>query len=159
DWNLTARTDGSVIATTKARKLLRDMADAAWQCADPGVQYDTTINSWHTCPNTGRINASNPCFPGDARVHTTLGLIRFEELYERAQAGDDFRVYTHCATAKEPGVGVVATDPAAVMRNGVKPILRLRFANGQELRCTPNHRLWTLNRGYVEAASLTAEDH
>src|SRR5581483_8669039 len=61
DWNLTARTDGSVIATVKARKLLRDMAEAAWRCADPGVQYDTTINSWHTLPNTGRINASNPC--------------------------------------------------------------------------------------------------
>src|SRR5919201_334887 len=47
--------------TMKSRKLLRDIADAAWQCADPGVQYDTTINAWHTCPNTGRINASNPC--------------------------------------------------------------------------------------------------
>src|SRR5947209_2856240 len=61
DWNLTARTDGTVVETVKARKLLKDMAEAAWQCADPGVQYDTTINSWHTCPNTGRINASNPC--------------------------------------------------------------------------------------------------
>src|SRR5690349_7477269 len=61
DWNLTARTDGSVIETVKARKLLRDIAEAAWRCADPGVQYDTTINKWHTLPNTGRINASNPC--------------------------------------------------------------------------------------------------
>src|SRR5881409_821469 len=61
DWNLTARTDGTVVETMKARKLLRDMAEAAWRCADPGVQYDTTINSWHTLPNTGRINASNPC--------------------------------------------------------------------------------------------------
>jgi ribonucleoside-diphosphate reductase alpha chain len=61
EWNLTARTDGTVVETLKARKLLRDIADAAWQCADPGVQYDTTINAWHTCPNTGRINASNPC--------------------------------------------------------------------------------------------------
>src|SRR5881409_1835829 len=61
DWNLTARVDGSVVETVKARKLLRDMAEAAWRCADPGVQYDTTINSWHTLPNTGRINASNPC--------------------------------------------------------------------------------------------------
>ncbi len=61
DWNLTARTDGSVIETLKARKLLHDIAEAAWRCADPGVQYDTTINSWHTLPNTGRINASNPC--------------------------------------------------------------------------------------------------
>src|SRR5947199_966984 len=61
DWNLTARTDGSVVETVKARQLLRDIAEAAWRCADPGVQYDTTINSWHTLPNTGRINASNPC--------------------------------------------------------------------------------------------------
>jgi len=61
DWNLTARTDGAVVETVKARKILHDMAEAAWRCADPGVQYDTTINQWHTCPNTGRINASNPC--------------------------------------------------------------------------------------------------
>jgi ribonucleoside-diphosphate reductase alpha chain len=61
DWNLTARTDGAVVETVKARKIIKDMAEAAWQCADPGVQYDTTINNWHTLPNTSRINASNPC--------------------------------------------------------------------------------------------------
>src|SRR5436305_2165929 len=61
EWNLTARTDGSVLETVDARAILKAMAEAAWQCADPGVQYDTTINSWHTLPNTGRINASNPC--------------------------------------------------------------------------------------------------
>src|SRR5579863_2516222 len=61
DWNLTARVDGSVVDTIKARDLLRQIADAAWRCADPGLQYDTTINSWHTLPNSGRINASNPC--------------------------------------------------------------------------------------------------
>jgi ribonucleoside-diphosphate reductase alpha chain len=61
DWNLTARTDGTVVETIKARKLLHDISEAAWRCADPGVQYDTTINAWHTLPNTGRINASNPC--------------------------------------------------------------------------------------------------
>src|SRR3954464_5231329 len=61
DWNLTARTDGAVVATLSARELLKQAAEAAWRCADPGVQYDTTINKWHTLPNTGRINASNPC--------------------------------------------------------------------------------------------------
>src|SRR5215213_1503935 len=61
EWNLTARTDGQVVETRDARDLLRQMAEAAWKCADPGVQYDTTINQWHTLPNTGRINASNPC--------------------------------------------------------------------------------------------------
>src|SRR5712672_765415 len=61
EFNLTARTDGSVVETKDARELLKQIAAAAWECADPGVQYDTTINSWHTLPNTGRINASNPC--------------------------------------------------------------------------------------------------
>jgi ribonucleoside-diphosphate reductase alpha chain len=61
EWNLTARTDGQVLETRDARDLLRQMAEAAWKCADPGVQYDTTINAWHTLPNTSRINASNPC--------------------------------------------------------------------------------------------------
>jgi ribonucleoside-diphosphate reductase alpha chain len=61
EFNLTARTDGTVVGAVDARELLRQIAAAAWECADPGVQYDTTINSWHTLPNTGRINASNPC--------------------------------------------------------------------------------------------------
>ncbi|MSO42134.1 MAG: hypothetical protein EXQ70_09645 [Solirubrobacterales bacterium] len=158
DWDLVGRVSGKPVKTVKARDLMQQIADAAWRCADPGVQYDTTINRWHTDPNTGPITASNPCFPGDARVHTTLGLLSFEELYERASAGDGFRVYTHRATAGEPGDGVVATEPLAVMRNGVKPILRLRFSNGQDLRCTPNHRLWTRNRGYVPAEELTERD-
>jgi ribonucleoside-diphosphate reductase alpha chain len=61
EWELTARVDGSVVDHVNARDLLDQLADAAWRCADPGVQYDTTINEWHTCPNSGRINASNPC--------------------------------------------------------------------------------------------------
>lgn len=61
DWNLTARTDGRVIQTMKAREIMSWIADAAWASADPGMQYDTTINSWNTAANTGRINASNPC--------------------------------------------------------------------------------------------------
>ncbi len=54
-------TDGRPMDTYKARDLLTQMAEATWHCGDPGVQYDTTINDWHTCPDTGRINASNPC--------------------------------------------------------------------------------------------------
>ncbi|HEX5376338.1 MAG TPA: vitamin B12-dependent ribonucleotide reductase, partial [Solirubrobacterales bacterium] len=61
DWHLTARTDGSTVKTLDARELMNQIADAAWRCADPGVQYDTIINRWHTCPESGRINASNPC--------------------------------------------------------------------------------------------------
>jgi ribonucleoside-diphosphate reductase alpha chain len=61
DWSLTARTTGEPTKTLPARELMNQIADAAWRCADPGVQYDTIINRWHTCPESGRINASNPC--------------------------------------------------------------------------------------------------
>jgi ribonucleoside-diphosphate reductase alpha chain len=61
DWDLTARTTGEAVKTLPARDLMNQIADAAWRCADPGVQYDTIINRWHTCPESGRINASNPC--------------------------------------------------------------------------------------------------
>ncbi|MCO6497933.1 MAG: vitamin B12-dependent ribonucleotide reductase [Chitinophagaceae bacterium] len=61
DWELKARGDGHVMKKVKARKLWKDINYAAWRCADPGTQYDTTINEWHTCPEGGRIRASNPC--------------------------------------------------------------------------------------------------
>ncbi len=64
DWELTARTDGSVIKTVRARELMREIADAAWRCADPGVQYDTTINRWHTSRGVGT----------DQRVQSLLGI-------------------------------------------------------------------------------------
>ena len=72
DWKLKAVTSDETVETVRARELMREIADAAWQCADPGMQYDTTINEWHTCPASGRINASNPCSrvhaPGQLRV-------------------------------------------------------------------------------------------
>src|SRR5712692_3008558 len=61
DWHTFAITTGQIMDTYKARELMRMMADAAWACGDPGLQYDTTVNHWHTSPNTDRINASNPC--------------------------------------------------------------------------------------------------
>ncbi|HET9771713.1 MAG TPA: LAGLIDADG family homing endonuclease, partial [Acidimicrobiia bacterium] len=61
DWHLRAVTTGEPLKTVRARKLLREISEAAWECADPGMQFDTTINRWHTASNTGRINASNPC--------------------------------------------------------------------------------------------------
>ncbi|MEE9404794.1 MAG: vitamin B12-dependent ribonucleotide reductase, partial [Algisphaera sp.] len=61
DWGLIRRTDGELAKTVNAKELWNQIGYAAWRCADPGVQYDTTINEWHTCPEGGRINASNPC--------------------------------------------------------------------------------------------------
>ena len=61
NWELKARTDGRIMKTIPAREVWNNIAYAAWRCADPGTQFDTTINEWHTCPQGGRINASNPC--------------------------------------------------------------------------------------------------
>ena len=82
DWRLTRRTDGKTCKTLKARGLWDQIAYAAWACADPGLQFDTTINDWHTCPADGRIRASNPCseymFLDDTACNlASLNLMRF----------------------------------------------------------------------------------
>ncbi len=61
NWDLKAVTTGKTVKTVKAKDLFRQIAESAWECADPGMQFDTTINNWHTSPNAGRINGSNPC--------------------------------------------------------------------------------------------------
>lgn len=61
EWHLKSVTTGEIVKTVKARDIMRQFAEAAWECADPGMQFDTVINKWHTTPNAGRINGSNPC--------------------------------------------------------------------------------------------------
>src|SRR5262249_5282719 len=82
EWVTRAVTTGKPMGTYRARDLMRQMADAAWICGDPGMQYDTTTNAWHTSPNTGRINASNPCseymYLDDSACNlASLNLMRF----------------------------------------------------------------------------------
>ncbi len=84
-WELRGRLDGKVLETVRARDLMRKVTEAAWLCGDPGVQFDTTINAWHTCPGTDRINASNPCsefmFLDDTACNlASLNLMHFRNL-------------------------------------------------------------------------------
>jgi ribonucleoside-diphosphate reductase alpha chain len=159
DWELRAVMTGDTLETVKARELLREIAQAAWECADPGMQYDTTINDWHTCPNTGRINASNPCFTGNSRVHTDKGQVRFDDLVHRVMDGETFEVYTHDITnPNDPQDSIRLSKPTQFMLTGVNEVVRLRFSDGRELRCTPNHRIWTSNRDWVRADELTERD-
>ncbi|MBI5708131.1 MAG: vitamin B12-dependent ribonucleotide reductase [Armatimonadetes bacterium] len=97
DWKLIRRTDGKVSNTLKARELWDDICYSAWNCADPGIQYDTTINEWHTCPADGRINASNPCseymFLDDTACNlASLNLITF---YNAETGAFDIEGYRH----------------------------------------------------------------
>ena len=98
DWHLRWRTDKNHISKTlKANELWNQVAQAAWQCADPGVQYDTIINDWHTCPQDGRINASNPCseymFLDDTACNlASLNLIKF---FDKEKAEFDVPAIQH----------------------------------------------------------------
>ncbi len=135
EWNLTARTDGSVVRTVDARELLKDIAEASWQCADPGVQYDTTINQWHTSPNTGRINASNPCseymhVDDSACNLSSLNLMKF-----RKEDGEfDVPMFEHAVDvmflAQEIIVGYSSYPTPEIGRNALKfRQLGLGYAN------------------------------
>ncbi|HUF15539.1 MAG TPA: vitamin B12-dependent ribonucleotide reductase [Acidimicrobiia bacterium] len=97
DWDLINRTDGSVRRTVKARDLWNRIAEAAWACADPGLQFDTTINEWHTSPAGGRINASNPCseymFLDDTACN--LASINLVKLYDDKTGEFDVEGYQH----------------------------------------------------------------
>jgi ribonucleoside-diphosphate reductase alpha chain len=158
-FGLAARMTGETIETVDAKGLFRKMAQAAWECADPGIQYDDTINNWHTCPETGRITASNPCFPADQRVVTDSGLVPIGDLVRRACDEVSFAVYTNDVTAEQdPQDRITATSPTRYMMTGRNEIVELRFSDGSRLRCTPNHRVWTANRGWVHACDLTDED-
>ena len=158
-FDLAARRSGEVLESVDAKTLFRKMAQAAWECADPGIQYDSTINDWHTCPESGRISASNPCFPADQRVLTDKGLIPIGELVRRAADEESFAVYTNDVTAEtEPQDRVTATAPTRYMVTGRNEIVELRFSDGSRLRCTPSHRIWTANRGWVHASELTEQD-
>ena len=99
DWDLIRRTDGKVAKTLRARDLWRRIAESAWQCADPGLQFDTTINEWHTCPEAGPIRASNPCseymFLDDTACNlASLNLIKFIDVETGVF---DIEAYRHAA--------------------------------------------------------------
>ena len=96
EWKTRAVTDGRVMDTFRARDLMRKAAESAWVCGDPGMQYDTTVNHWHPCPNTARINASNPCseymFLDDSACNlASLNLMKFRRKSDREFDVEAFR--------------------------------------------------------------------
>ena len=96
-WDLIQRTDGKISKTLPARELWQQINFAAWQCADPGLQYDSTINAWHTCPAGGRINASNPCSEYMFLDNTACNLasINLLKFYNSETRAFDLEGYEH----------------------------------------------------------------
>jgi ribonucleotide reductase alpha subunit len=153
DWHLRAVTTGQVLETIKARDLFRQISKASWECADPGLQFDTTINTWHTAANTGRINASNPCcFVGDTEVLTAEGPVRIAELTERCDAGESLPAVR--AYDIEANRHVTSLVNKAWVAGYTHSIVEVTLTCGRALRCTPEHRFLTATGAWVQARDL-----
>jgi ribonucleoside-diphosphate reductase alpha chain len=161
EWDLTARNGEGVTSTHDAADVLRQIADAAWQCADPGMQYDTTINDWHTCPNSGRINASNPCseymhVDDSACNLASINLMKFR----RADGSFDVEAYEHVVDvmilAQEIVVGPSSYPTEEIGKNArAFRQLGLGYANLGALLMS-NGLAYDSNEGRAIAGALTA---
>jgi ribonucleoside-diphosphate reductase alpha chain len=144
DWQLISRTKGTAVKTIKARDLWEQIGLAAWQCADPGLQFDDTIQEWHTCANDDRINATNPCVTGDTLVSTADGPARIADLVGKAAfvIGSDGKPHfvNH------------------IFPTGHKAVYRLTTKSGYTVKLTADHKVLTENRGDVPASELVAGD-
>ena len=160
-WNLTARTDGQVLETLPGRELLREIAEATWQCGDPGMQFDTTINDWHTTPVSGRINGSNPCseymsIDDSACNLASLNLMRFLHADGEFDVARFARAVDVVFTAQEILVGFSDYPTPAITVNAKSHRqLGIGYAN---LGALLMHRglAYDSNEGRAYAASITA---
>ncbi|HEX2163060.1 MAG TPA: vitamin B12-dependent ribonucleotide reductase [Thermoanaerobaculia bacterium] len=138
-WTTTARLDGRAIETHEAADLMREIAEAAWLCGDPGMQYDTTINDWHTCANTDRIHASNPCseymFLDDTACNlASLNLMKFYH----PERGFEVESFRHACE-------VVISAMEIVVDNASYPTPRI---------AENSHRFRPLGLGYANLGAL-----
>jgi ribonucleoside-diphosphate reductase alpha chain len=140
DWWTRRVTDGQPAEKLRARELLQLIAESAWRCGDPGMQYDSTVNRWHTCKTTDRIYASNPCVTGDTLVATAEGWQRIDSLLGRS--------------ARIIGADGQAHRVSRIFPTGTKPVFRLTTRSGYEVRITGDHKVWTLERGDVAVRDL-----
>ncbi|HZL02711.1 MAG TPA: vitamin B12-dependent ribonucleotide reductase, partial [Cellulomonas sp.] len=160
-WQTTARKDGSPVKEYNARDLMQQISDAAWRCADPGVQYDTIINRWHTCPNSGRINASNPCseymhVDDSACNLSSLNLMKFR----RDDGSFDVTRFEHAVDIMLLAQEIVVTPssyPTEKIGKNARAFrqLGLGYANLGALLMS-NGLPYDSDRGRADAAAITA---
>lgn len=154
DWNLYGRVEKKrakdekrnpkPFKTLRARDLWDQISYAAWSSADPGIQYHTTINEWHTCPEDGEIKASNPCVTGDTFIATHNGLERIKDLVNKSCGVKSFDNELHWVENIFP--------------TGIKPVYELTTKNGYKIKLTADHKIFTLNRGDVPSYELMKDD-
>ncbi|HSX33886.1 MAG TPA: vitamin B12-dependent ribonucleotide reductase [Candidatus Saccharimonadales bacterium] len=161
DWELTAVRTGKSVRRVKARELFRQIAEAAWECADPGMQFDTTINKWHTAPNVGRINGSNPCSEYMHLDNSACNLASINLLkYLREDNSFDIEAFKHTVdlviTAQEILVGYSVYPTEKIAKNAkAYRELGLGYANLGALLMAMGLP-YDSNEGRAIAAAVTA---
>ncbi|MBA3796558.1 MAG: hypothetical protein H0X20_04965, partial [Chloroflexi bacterium] len=164
DWTTFEVTSGEPVETFKARDLFRKMAEAAHLCGDPGIQYDTIINDWHTSANTDRIYASNPCseymflndtacFAPETRISTPQGLRTVVDLFEAQRRGEPVMVTTDIR-GEHDHRRLTAHRRAHVTEVGERPVFRMRLSDGRQIRTTSDHRFLTAEGSWKELQEL-----
>lgn len=161
DWDLTAVKDGKTIRKVRARDIFRQISEAAWECADPGMQFDTTINKWHTAPNAGRINASNPCSEYMHLDNSACNLASINLLkYLRDDNTFDVEAFKHTVnimfTAQEILVGYSEYPTESITKNAkAYRELGLGYANLGALLMAQGLP-YDSDEGRAQAAAITA---
>ena len=141
-----------VVKTYQARDLMRRIAEAAHVCGDPGMQFDTTVNEWHTCPRTDRIRASNPCFVGETEVLTSEGRIRIKRLAEMSAAGKNLPLaITHDPEGRTP---VLRRIKRAWESKTTSTLVEVQTDKGITVRCTPEHKFYLHDGRGIAASDL-----
>jgi ribonucleoside-diphosphate reductase alpha chain len=143
EWKTYYRTTGKVAQTYKAKDILWEIAKAAWECGDPGVQFDDIIQKWHTCKNSGRIEATNPCVTGDTLIATAEGWKRIKDL-----VGKSPEIITHKGVKKA----------VKVFKTGIKPVYKIKTKAGYELKVTEDHPIYVEGKGDVKVKDLKIGD-
>ncbi len=143
DWTTHAVVNKAPMETFKARSLLNKMAEAAWVCGDPGIQYHDNINRWHTSSNTAPINASNPCVTGDTLVATDEGWRRIDSLVGKS--------------ANVIGADGQPHPVDKIFPTGTKAVFELKTKSGYRVRITADHKIAT-TRGDVAVKDLQPDD-
>ena len=192
DWNLYWRTElekshkqerGPVPSKTiKSQDLWNKICYSAWACADPGLQFGSTINEWNTCSASGEIRASNPCgeynflddtacFSSDVRISTKCGILPIKELYERQELGEKIYVkteldaentYAHLSNyqKQQKGIGILpAYRPATVLKTGEKEVFNIFLSTGQQIKLTRDHSVLTRGGWKQVKELLVGEDN
>jgi ribonucleotide reductase alpha subunit len=148
-YDTIAVTTGEPIDKLNASKVLMQIAEATWKCGDPGLQFDDTINYWHTCKNSGRINASNPCcFTGDTLVKTSKGDMTFEELMSTWDLPYAF------AWDFETNMPVLRKIKKVWRSGDSERLVKVTTDRGITVECTPEHRFYLRDGSSVEAQDL-----